>query len=68
MKFVKKTKDGKYHFSFDQVELKDVYTSLDLIYKGMPETDLGLTFTRNRLKKMLDIIKQKLQEAALKIA
>lgn len=62
MKYLKKTKKG-YEFSFDKLELKDVFTSLDLIYKGMPEDDLTLQLTRTRIKKMVNELQKVLTEA-----
>ena len=62
MKFIKKTKKGEYEFSFNQLEVKDVFTSLDLIHKGMPADDLSLLLTKGRLDKMIKLLKKTLTD------
>lgn len=57
MKFIQK-KDRLFEFSFDKKELKSLLAAATLIYKGMPEKDLGLLASRTRLKEIINCIKE----------
>lgn len=66
MDFIKELlKDDKrvFEFSFSREDLKTLFTSLELIYSGMPQADLSLLLTRNRLGLMIEKIKKVLEDS-----